>query len=186
MQKIIVDTNVLVSALIQRSFPYLIVRHCIFNRVVQLCCSKEIIAEYTTVLRRPKFMKYPDFATKTNGLLQDIESRSSMFEPKNTVKLLRDENDNRFLELAQASNAGFLITGNPGFAALFEGMPSAGFFRLKTLKSLTTLKSSGGKPEKNIAPPAGKCRCSPPCPLREASSPRCSSGEAGRARQAQR
>ena len=57
-------------------------------------------------------MKYPDFAAKTNELLQDIESRSSMFEPKNTVKLLKDENDNRFLELAQASNSGFLITGN--------------------------------------------------------------------------
>jgi uncharacterized protein len=112
MQKIIVDTNVLVSALIQRSFPYLIVWHCIFNRMVQLCGSKEIIAEYNAVLRRPKFMKYADFALKTNEMLQDIENRSSMFEPKNKVKLLKDENDNRFLELAQASNADFLITGN--------------------------------------------------------------------------
>ena len=51
-------------------------------------------------------------------------------------------------------------------------------FQVRTLKS--SRRKPRENPEKNIAPPAGKCRCSPPC------SPRCSSGEAGRARQAHR
>jgi len=46
MQKIVLDTNVLVSALIQKSFPYLIVYHLYFEGKFELCVSKDLLAEY--------------------------------------------------------------------------------------------------------------------------------------------
>jgi len=35
-----------------------------------------------------------------------------MYRPENPLKIIEDEADNRFLELAQISKADFIITGN--------------------------------------------------------------------------
>ncbi len=37
---------------------------------------------------------------------------SEIYEPKTKLKIIKDEPDNRFLELAQISKADFIITGN--------------------------------------------------------------------------
>ncbi len=51
MQKIIIDINVLVSSLIQRSYPYLIVREIFDNKEIELCISDELFEEYVEVLK---------------------------------------------------------------------------------------------------------------------------------------
>ena len=43
MQKIVIDTNVLVSALIQRSYPYLIVSELFIESKIQLCVSDDLL-----------------------------------------------------------------------------------------------------------------------------------------------
>jgi len=55
MQKVIIDTNVLVSAMIQRSYPNFIINNLVFEDLIELCISEEIIEEYFDVLNRPKF-----------------------------------------------------------------------------------------------------------------------------------
>lgn len=112
MQKIIIDTNILVSALIQRSYPFLIVRECVFNNKLQVCISEAILEEYIEVLKRPKFLKYPDFVLQAEKLIADIENRAKMYVPRIDLKLIKDTKDNRFLELAHVSNANYLVTGN--------------------------------------------------------------------------
>ena len=37
---------------------------------------------------------------------------AELFEPANKLKIIKDEPDNRFLELAQTVKADFIITGN--------------------------------------------------------------------------
>jgi predicted nucleic acid-binding protein len=37
---------------------------------------------------------------------------AELFEPENKLDLIKDEPDNRFLELAQIAKADFIITGN--------------------------------------------------------------------------
>ncbi len=49
MQKVILDTNVIISSLIQKNYPYLIVDHCIEGNVI-LCLSNPILQEYIEVL----------------------------------------------------------------------------------------------------------------------------------------
>ena len=112
MQRIIVDTNVLVSALIQRSYPYLILYDCVLDNLVELCISDELLEEYFRVLNRPKFSKYPDFVSKAEMLLAKRDEKSTKFIPSQRFDTIADTADNRLLELAVESKADFIITGN--------------------------------------------------------------------------
>nr|NQU93851.1 putative toxin-antitoxin system toxin component, PIN family [Bacteroidota bacterium] len=112
MQKLIIDTNILVSALIQKSYPYLIVRDCVLNSKVQICISEPIFKEYMEVFERPKFAKYPDFVGKAREMLLEIADRATKYETRIKIELISDADDNRFLELAHTCQADFLITGN--------------------------------------------------------------------------
>jgi putative PIN family toxin of toxin-antitoxin system len=64
MQKVIVDTNVIVSSLIQRSYPYKIIYELFVDERFLLCISEQLMIEYYDVLSRPKFMKFTDFFGK--------------------------------------------------------------------------------------------------------------------------
>jgi len=112
MQKVILDTNVVVSALIQRSFPYLILTDLYLGRGFQLCISENLMTEYYDVLGRDKFAKFTDFKMKADAILVDIERNASFFKPKKKVRKVKDEDDNMLLELAIECKAHFLITGN--------------------------------------------------------------------------
>jgi putative PIN family toxin of toxin-antitoxin system len=112
MQKVVIDTNVLVSALIQRNYPYLVVNHFIKEGKFQLCTSEDLFLEYYEVLNRKKFSKYPDFVNKAETLLTYIATKSTMYTPKKRLQIIGDVDDNKFLELSAECRAGFLITGN--------------------------------------------------------------------------
>lgn len=112
MQKVIIDTNVLVSAMIQRSYPNLIIYNILFEDLIELCISDKIIEEYFEVLNRPKFAIYPDFLSKAELVLAQIENKAKRYFPSERVEIMADKNDNKFLELAFESKADFLITGN--------------------------------------------------------------------------
>ena len=61
MHKIILDTNVIISALISKSFPNQIISELVFMRKVELCLSVDIFQENQNVINRAKFSKYPKF-----------------------------------------------------------------------------------------------------------------------------
>jgi hypothetical protein len=112
MQRIIIDTNVLISALIQKSYPNFILFHCILENRFEVCISEELLEEYLEVINRPKFSKYPDFLIKAELVISQIESIASKYYPRDRFETIADKADNRLLELAYESNADFLITGN--------------------------------------------------------------------------
>jgi len=112
MQKIVVDTNVMVSALIQRSYPFRIINDLFLEGKFQLCVSDELLEEYFKFLSRPKFASFQDFFVRTESLLVDIETKATKFIPAIKLNLISDEADNRILELADICEADFIITGN--------------------------------------------------------------------------
>jgi putative PIN family toxin of toxin-antitoxin system len=112
MQKIVVDTNVIVSSLIQRSYPYKIIYDLFVDDKFVLCVSEELMSEYYKVLSRPKFAKFPDFFAKAESLLADIEIKAKKFLPSTKLDLISDKDDNMILELADECKADFIITGN--------------------------------------------------------------------------
>jgi putative PIN family toxin of toxin-antitoxin system len=112
MQKIVIDTNVLVSSLIQRSYPYHIVVEVFSNDKIQICLSDDLFAEYMNVLNREKFSKFPDFVANAKALLVDLEKIAVNYIPTVHLEIIKDLDDNKLLELAKTCQADFLITGN--------------------------------------------------------------------------
>jgi putative PIN family toxin of toxin-antitoxin system len=110
--RLILDTNVLVSALIQRNYPYFIVDRVLTDDTLQLCLSEQLLAEYVEVLNREKFSKFPDFHFRAQTLLTDLETRALKFSPTIRLNIISDPADNRLLELAETCQADYLLTGN--------------------------------------------------------------------------
>lgn len=65
MQKLILDTNIIVSALISNSIPTKILYELVLTQKVKTCLSDEKFAEYIEVMNREKFTKYPTFQTSS-------------------------------------------------------------------------------------------------------------------------
>lgn len=112
MQKIVIDTNVIVSSLIQRNYPNFIINELFIENKFQLCVSEELMAEYYEVLTRPKFSKFQDFFIRAEALLAYIETKATKYYPTIPVELISDDDDNMILELADECKADFIITGN--------------------------------------------------------------------------
>ena len=106
MQKIVIDTNVIVSALIQqKGYPSLIVNDLALSKKVILCLSKAVWEEYVDVLNRDKFSKILSFKSNADIVLSKIEELASNFEPNLKIRAIKDVSDNKFLELAVAGKA---------------------------------------------------------------------------------
>jgi putative PIN family toxin of toxin-antitoxin system len=122
MQKIILDTNVVVSSLIQKNYPYLILEYCI-DDCAEVCISSAILEEYLEVLCRPKFSKFLHFKSNADFFVTRLTEIAVFYEPKNKLNIIKDDADNRFLELAKISKADFIITGNTNDFSMktFEG-----------------------------------------------------------------
>ena len=112
MQRIVIDTNVIVSSLIQQSYPYLIINDLVIEDNFQLCISEKLLAEYYEVLSRPKISGFQDFFIKAESLLTVIETKSLKFNPTIKLNVITDKDDNMILELADECLADFVITGN--------------------------------------------------------------------------
>jgi len=112
MQKVVIDTNVIVSSLIQKSYPYKIMYELFIEDKMELCVSKALMKEYYDVLRRPKFAIYYDFIARAELLLNDIEAKATMYNPLISLNIISDKDDNKILELADTCEADYIITGN--------------------------------------------------------------------------
>lgn len=111
MIKIVVDTNIIVSAAIGKSYPALVV-----NRILEvdfeLCLSSDILAEYERVTQCPKLTKQSSFKENSKKLLNSVNIFGVLYYPQISLSVLTDHSDNKFLELAITANANYLITGN--------------------------------------------------------------------------
>lgn len=111
MLRIVVDTNVVVSALLKpQSNPALILSLFIQGDCT-VCLSKEIFTEYEEVLARDKFKGLDEAEVKK--LLSIFTRRALWVVPKVLIEdVAKEPADNAFLECALEAKADFLITGN--------------------------------------------------------------------------
>ena len=112
MQKLILDTNIIVSALISNSIPTKILYELVLTQKVKTCLFDEIFAEYVEVMNREKFTKYTNFKLKADIVLAKLREISKFYKTDRKIEVLTDTSDNKFLELAAVSSADCLITGN--------------------------------------------------------------------------
>jgi putative PIN family toxin of toxin-antitoxin system len=111
MPKVILDTNVIISAFLKaESNPALILALGLEGSLT-FCLSETIWREYRGVLRRKKFQGLDQESTER--LLSVIMQQALWVFPRIPVNILsRDPADNKFLECALESQADYLITGN--------------------------------------------------------------------------
>jgi len=107
--KVVIDTNVLVSGLLNPFGSSGEIVRMIASGQLILCYDARIISEYSEVLNRRKF----DFdKMSVEILLSFIKETGIPSSPTPIKKLLPDEDDVPFLEVALAEDVEFLVTGN--------------------------------------------------------------------------
>ena len=107
--RIVLDTNVVVSAHLNAEGYERHVLDLVLARKLQLAISEPILAEYEGVLRRPKFGIKPRQVTRS---LRMIRAGARVVRPSRKLDVTRDPADNRFLECAEAVKADYFVTGN--------------------------------------------------------------------------
>jgi len=112
VQKIVIDTNVIISAFLTKGIPSKIISHLVLEQKVQICTSDPVWEEYINVVNREKFSRFPNFKSNAHFVLSFIREISFHVHPEQKVQILKDLDDNKFLELAHKVEADFIITGN--------------------------------------------------------------------------
>jgi len=108
MYKVVLDTNVLVSALwSKQGNPYKILE-MFFKGEITLCYSTEIVEEYNEVLHREK-LGFSD--EKVLDLLSEIAENGIYVETSISDIPFIDEDDKKFYDAAKTCDA-IVVTGN--------------------------------------------------------------------------
>jgi putative PIN family toxin of toxin-antitoxin system len=109
MIRVVLDTNIIVSALLHPLGPPAQVFVLAIGGSIRLCLSGSVYAEYEEVISRPRFRLGE---TITAGALRTIREKSVWVRPTETIRACSDADDDVFLECALAAHAEYLVTGN--------------------------------------------------------------------------
>jgi len=108
----VIDTNVLVSALLKcNSTPWKVIQEAINGRIIPII-NAEILEEYREVLNRPKF---PFGAEQIHTLLEEFEKRSVKIAAASIEEEFPDPDDAVFYEVTMETRKehdAYLVTGN--------------------------------------------------------------------------
>lgn len=107
--KIVLDTNVLVSGLLQPFGPSAQIVRLVASSDLALCHDLRVLVEYQEVLLRAKFHFDPE---RVDALLEEIRAGGIPVVARPLAIRLPDPDDEPFLEIALAGGARCLVTGN--------------------------------------------------------------------------
>jgi uncharacterized protein len=108
--RLVIDTNVLVSALLSRSgVPARLLERFLAGAGHELLCDVRVLDEYRDVLGRPEFSFG---AAAVADLLEAVEAVALVVDAPPLAVRLPDADDLPFLEVAAAGRAYALVTGN--------------------------------------------------------------------------
>jgi len=105
----VIDTNVLVSAMISSAGNEALLLMAINQGLVTPYFSPEILNEYRDVLLRPRF-GFP--AKEVDALLDMLRRRGNLLDQVPVTHASPDPDDDKFIACALAGEADFLVTGN--------------------------------------------------------------------------
>ena len=109
MIRVVLDTNVTVSALLRSGGLPEAVFNLAMASEIQAYVSDPVLAEYEEVLRRPRLAIHPD---KVTVAVARIRAATMLVLPAARVTVATDPDDNIFLECAEEASAHYLVTGN--------------------------------------------------------------------------
>jgi putative PIN family toxin of toxin-antitoxin system len=108
--RIVLDTNIVVSGLLQSQGNPAQVLTLVLSGAIQVCHDERILAEYAEVLSRPRFKFDPQ---RVREVLTKLEMDGLPINATGQRDLnLPDASDEPFLAVALAASVDFLVTGN--------------------------------------------------------------------------
>ncbi|WP_036096377.1 putative toxin-antitoxin system toxin component, PIN family [Leptospira weilii] len=118
MLKVLLDTNIYISAILFKGKPRLVFQDLI-NEVFTGYISKEIFDEIESTLSKPKFKLDDNFIQIVLSEIRDITALVKN-NPIQDYLELRDRDDYHILESAFAAKVDYLITGDKDLLTLRE------------------------------------------------------------------
>jgi putative PIN family toxin of toxin-antitoxin system len=109
VSRIIIDTNLWISFLITKNFTKL--DEIIFSKKCVLVFSKELLEEFLTVAKRPKFRRFFS-SSDIEEILETIQEYAEFIEVTSKTEVCKDPKDNFLLSLSMDGSADFLLTGD--------------------------------------------------------------------------
>lgn len=109
MDRLVLDTNVIVSAALNPAGPPAQLIRLAGARAVEFAVSPAILWEYGEVLSRAGLGLAPG---RSGRILEVVRANAVDVVPSEVIRVCSDPDDDKFLECAFAAGAGLVITGN--------------------------------------------------------------------------
>lgn len=113
MKKVVLDTNVLLVSISERSKL-----HWIFKKLIDkeytLCITTDILSEYSEIIERHMGADISESVMGVFDNLRNIEFVTKYFQ----FRLLKDEDDDKFVDCAIAANADYIVSHDKEFNVL--------------------------------------------------------------------
>ncbi|GLU55667.1 putative toxin-antitoxin system toxin component, PIN family [Dyadobacter frigoris] len=110
MKKIVIDTNLYVSALINSNSRKRL-DQVLENHSLEILLDISLLKELFEVCFRPKFSRWVN-VEQTQLFLEIINERGTLIETTSIIKLSPDPKDDFLLALCKDGEADYLLTGN--------------------------------------------------------------------------
>jgi putative PIN family toxin of toxin-antitoxin system len=125
--RLVLDTNVVTSALLWRGVPYQLLQILRQRSNLQLYCSAALLEELADVLTRPSLTKQlAVIGRQAADVLLDYSSAVQIIKAAPLAQpVCRDPDDDDVLALALAAQADLIVSGDQDLLVLgqFEGIP---------------------------------------------------------------
>lgn len=106
--RIVIDTNVIASAIFFGGKPYHLLRY-IMEEQVDVVASKEIVDEYEEIVLRLK-QKYPAISTRIP--LHELLTRFEIIRVTSDIHVSRDPDDDKFISCAVDGKCLYIVSGD--------------------------------------------------------------------------
>ena len=123
--RVVLDTNILIGALITKGTPPDSLYQAWLRGDIELVTSTAQLTEIDNVLSRPRLQKYVD-ADEASVIVQDMGTRALVLDEIPVVNLSPDPKDNPILATAIAGKVDLIISGDKKHILLLkdvEGIP---------------------------------------------------------------
>jgi uncharacterized protein len=107
--RVVIDTNILISAVLRDRTPEAVLLFIIESSDWQWIASSSIVDEYMGVLSRPKFKLPKDILEQWQTV---FDNEITIVTPTEILEFPRDPKDAKFLNCVIQGEAGYFITGD--------------------------------------------------------------------------
>jgi putative PIN family toxin of toxin-antitoxin system len=105
---VVLDTNIFISAILYKGKPLKILQLCTIENEINISMSPELLAELIGKLK----YKFGIKNQTLKKLQHELEASLKYVLPEYRTRICRDADDNKIIDLAIFSDAGFIITGD--------------------------------------------------------------------------